>query len=106
MSDKLSTLLEQQEKLQAKIEAERANERLKLRNQIMELLEPTGYAISDIFDVRPIRTRAPSNTTYQDPADPSNTWGGRGRTPMWLSKYINQGRRLDEFRVGSGAVSE
>lgn len=106
MSEKLHTLLEQRDKLEAKIEAERKNERLRLRNQIVELLEPTGYSISDIFDVRPIRTRSPSNTTYQDPADPSNTWGGRGRTPAWLSKYLNAGRRLDEFRVGSKGTDE
>jgi DNA-binding protein H-NS len=104
MSEKLYSLLEQKEKLEAKIEAERKNERLKLREQILELLEPSGYSISDIFDVRPIRTRSPSNTTYQDPADPSNTWGGRGRTPAWLSRYINQGRKLDEFRVGGKSI--
>ena len=36
---------------------------------------------------------------YRDPADPQNTWSGRGRPARWLQAYIAQGRSKDEFKV-------
>lgn len=36
---------------------------------------------------------------YRDPANPSNTWSGRGRAAKWLADYEAQGRGRHEFRV-------
>ncbi|WP_235663829.1 H-NS histone family protein [Pseudomonas savastanoi] len=36
---------------------------------------------------------------YRDPANPFNTWGGRGKRPDWLRKYLDQGRSLSEFET-------
>ena len=44
------------------------------------------------------RTVAPK---YRDPADPSQTWAGRGQAPRWLVAYENQGRERDEFLIGA-----
>ena len=44
------------------------------------------------------RTVAPK---YRDPADPSQTWAGRGQAPRWLVAYENQGRKRDEFLIGA-----
>ncbi|HGA2320490.1 TPA: H-NS family nucleoid-associated regulatory protein [Pseudomonas putida] len=34
---------------------------------------------------------------YKDPANPFNTWAGRGKRPSWLRSYLEQGRLLEEF---------
>ncbi|HCA3195731.1 TPA: H-NS histone family protein [Klebsiella pneumoniae] len=37
---------------------------------------------------------------YRDPANPFNTWSGKGKRPEWLRKYIEEGRVLSEFEIG------
>ncbi|MGP4920721.1 MULTISPECIES: H-NS histone family protein [Pseudomonas] len=44
---------------------------------------------------RPPKGRA----RYRDPANPFNTWGGRGKRPDWLRKYLDNGRALTEFEI-------
>jgi DNA-binding protein H-NS len=34
---------------------------------------------------------------YQNPANPSNRWTGRGMKPKWLRELIEQGRQIEEF---------
>jgi DNA-binding protein H-NS len=36
---------------------------------------------------------------YRDPANPFNTWGGRGKRPEWLRKYLAEGKLLAEFEI-------
>jgi DNA-binding protein H-NS len=36
---------------------------------------------------------------YQNPADTSRTWTGRGRQPKWLTGALASGKRLDDFRM-------
>jgi DNA-binding protein H-NS len=36
---------------------------------------------------------------YRDPANPFNTWSGRGKRPHWLRDYLDQGRLLTDFEV-------
>lgn len=36
---------------------------------------------------------------YIDPNNPENSWAGRGRKPVWLMEYLNEGRSLEEFKV-------
>ena len=44
------------------------------------------------------RTVAPK---YRDPANPSQTWAGRGQAPRWLVAYESKGRKRDEFSIGA-----
>lgn len=36
---------------------------------------------------------------YRDPNHPAHTWSGKGRKPLWLQSYLDQGRDLSEFLV-------
>jgi len=38
---------------------------------------------------------------YRNPAEPSETWAGRGMQPRWLSAQIRSGKKLDDFRIQS-----
>ncbi len=33
-----------------------------------------------------------------------DTWAGRGKKPRWLSKALNEGKKLEEFLIAPGAV--
>ena len=36
---------------------------------------------------------------YQNPAQPSETWSGRGRMPRWLAAQLSAGKKIDYFRI-------
>jgi DNA-binding protein H-NS len=41
--------------------------------------------------------RAKVAIKYRD--EDGNTWTGRGRTPLWVHKHLQQGRMLESFRI-------
>jgi len=36
---------------------------------------------------------------YMNPANPSQTWSGRGKRPNWLVDELNKGKKLEDFRI-------
>ena len=38
---------------------------------------------------------------YCNPANPSETWAGRGRTPLWMTAAIKAGKKQTDFLIGS-----
>ncbi|WP_292573489.1 H-NS histone family protein [Methylomonas sp.] len=36
---------------------------------------------------------------YRNPANPSDTWTGRGLMPKWLRQLVDSGRNKDEFLI-------
>jgi DNA-binding protein H-NS len=36
---------------------------------------------------------------YRNPAQPSETWAGRGKKPRWLSAQLRSGKKLSDFRI-------
>src|ERR1700722_1019172 len=36
---------------------------------------------------------------YQNPANPTETWSGRGRQPRWLVTQLKSGKRIDDLRI-------
>jgi DNA-binding protein H-NS len=36
---------------------------------------------------------------YRDPMEYNNTWTGRGIAPLWLQRYVSNGRSKDEFLI-------
>lgn len=36
---------------------------------------------------------------YRDANNPENTWSGRGRKPLWVVAWLEQGRSLDELVI-------
>jgi DNA-binding protein H-NS len=39
---------------------------------------------------------------YRNPADPSQTWAGRGLQPRWLKAALKSGKKLDSFLITKG----
>jgi DNA-binding protein H-NS len=36
---------------------------------------------------------------YRNPADPSETWAGRGKQPRWLRAQLQSGKRIENFLI-------
>ncbi len=37
---------------------------------------------------------------YRNPANPKETWAGRGKQPKWLAAETAKGRKLEDFLIG------
>ena len=43
---------------------------------------------------------------YRNPKNRTQTWSGRGRTPLWLQAMIKQGHKIDEFAIRGHAAAQ
>ena len=41
---------------------------------------------------------------YRNPAEPSETWAGRGKKPRWLAAQLKSGKQIDDFRIDLAAA--
>lgn len=64
----------------------------KARDLGFSLAELTGAAA-------PARKRRPSSVKYANPANPSETWTGRGRKPRWFDAAIKAGKKPEDMTV-------
>jgi DNA-binding protein H-NS len=44
-------------------------------------------------------TRKPVEPRYRNPANPEQTWTGRGKKPRWLAAEIDNGKQLESFLI-------
>ncbi|MFM2423414.1 MAG: hypothetical protein RL291_1944 [Pseudomonadota bacterium] len=97
MSVKDLTDLESRVRKQLTIAKER--ERAKIKAEIMERLEDTGFSMNEIFGGRGSLKGTKVAIKYRDKSNPDNTWTGRGRQPKWLAARIAKGAKLSDFAV-------
>ena len=78
-----------------------------VRKQIIEILQREHYELHELFadlipkaTTKPIRKLGKVPPKYRNPADPAETWSGRGKQPLWLAALIAQGRKAEEFLIG------
>jgi DNA-binding protein H-NS len=36
---------------------------------------------------------------YRNPAQPAETWAGRGKQPRWLTAQLKLGKKIEDFRI-------
>jgi DNA-binding protein H-NS len=97
--DKLFTLKAQVEAaLATKVAAERRDLETKLA-QLSRLDSPRRG--------RPPGRRGgaygPVAPKYRNPANPSETWAGRGLKPRWLTAALKGGKKLEDFSIAATA---
>lgn len=91
----LKTLLNQ---VQQQISSRDAEARASARLEILALAKGAGIELKDLVKgLKPAKTPVPAQ--YQNPANPSEQWSGRGRKPRWLKELLDSGKTLDQFRI-------
>jgi len=89
----------------------------KVRAQLTKLAKAQGYSVEELFGgaapaargraagkatkapakaVRKLGTVAPK---YRNPANPKETWTGRGKQPRWLAAHTAKGKKVEEFLI-------
>lgn len=83
-----------------------------VRSKLTRLAKAEGYTIEELFGgAAPARARkaaAPARggrklgkvaPKYRNPANPKETWTGRGKQPRWLAEYTAGGRKVEDFLI-------
>jgi DNA-binding protein H-NS len=54
----------------------------------------------ELPDASAKRAYPPVLPKFRNPAEPSETWAGRGKQPRWLKAALKEkGKRLEDFRI-------
>src|SRR5207245_145428 len=74
-------------------------EKARLDQRLRRLTEP-GIAPTNVKKMPHARRPCPPVfPKYRNPAQPSETWAGRGKKPRWLTAQLRSGKQLDDFRI-------
>ena len=88
----------------------------KVRAQLAAAAKKAGYSIEELFGagapaakaVRGAKAAKGAKTgrtlpkvapKYRNPANPAETWTGRGKQPRWLAEFTKQGRKVEDFLI-------
>lgn len=58
-----------------------------------------GFSLSELTGATIVRKRAPAVAKYANPADPADTWSGRGRKPRWFEAALNAGKSPEDLTI-------
>ena len=59
-----------------------------------------GYSLAELTGVAaPVRKRSLAVPKYANPADPSDTWSGRGRKPRWFEAALKAGKSPEDLAI-------
>ena len=73
-----------------------AAEKAKLEKRLRQLQSNAASSGSFQRERRPYPQVLPK---YRNPAEPSETWAGRGKQPRWVTAQLKSGKKLDDFRI-------
>ncbi len=62
------------------------------KKKILELARQYGLSLDELTNGDTHRPRAPVAPKFANPADPSQTWTGRGRQPLWMAEALASGK--------------
>jgi DNA-binding protein H-NS len=75
----------------------------KARKQILAIAQKAGVSVEELLAINVKKTKKKTGQKvqpqYQNPADNSQTWTGRGRQPRWIAEGLAGGKTLDDFRI-------
>lgn len=65
--------------------------------ELEEKARELGFSLSELTGVSVGRKRAPAVAKYANPANPEETWSGRGRQPRWFAAALASGKKPDDL---------
>lgn len=95
----LKELKQLQKDVATAIEHFKDRERRKALAEVEAFVRERGLTVADLTEISLKRSRRPAVPKYANPADPSQTWTGRGRKPHWIIAALAAGKSLDELTI-------
>ena len=84
-----------------------------VRSKVTKFAKAEGYTLEELFGMSGNRgakgAAKPSSRAgrklgkvapkYRNPANPKETWTGRGKHPRWMAALIAKGKKADDFLI-------
>lgn len=72
-----------------------------LRREAEDLAQSLNMTVAEVFGIEKGGKQAGKKLPpkYINPADPSQTWSGRGKRPNWLNEALARGESLKSFEI-------
>lgn len=81
------------------LEAKQASNRKQVIAQIKELAASIDVTVEITDDKNSRKSSSSVTAKYANPANPYETWTGRGLAPKWMKALTDQGHQKDEFLI-------
>ncbi len=98
-SQQLNELIEHARQRQSELARENLGA---LRERLEKIIKQEGYTVDEVFPGRGRRARKTGATVapkYANPANPAQTWSGRGKRPRWFHEALASGRRESDLLI-------
>jgi DNA-binding protein H-NS len=69
------------------------------RGESPKIVAPVGLKSAERKRDRPRRKYPKVYPKYRNPADPSETWSGRGKQPRWLVSALKSGKSIEDLEI-------
>ncbi len=107
----LGALIEKAKQQQSRLAKRTPN--ATVRSKITKFAKAEGYTLEELFGMSGNRgakaAAKPSSRAgrklgkvapkYRNPANPKETWSGRGKHPRWMAALIAKGKKADDFLI-------
>ncbi|MCU0910814.1 MAG: H-NS histone family protein [Rhodobacteraceae bacterium] len=91
------------QKLQADVEKALSNIDQKKKEDAKKAAEEAakkfGFSLDELVGKTRGKAAKVSAAKYRNPANPKQTWTGRGRQPGWIKDGLAKGKKLAEFAI-------
>lgn len=74
-------------------------ERRKALAEVEAFARERGLSPSDLADIAQRKTRRPAEPKFANPANPEQTWTGRGRKPGWVVAALASGKTMSDLEI-------
>ncbi|UXY16227.1 H-NS histone family protein [Chitiniphilus purpureus] len=101
----LPQLYQLQKDLDREIVRRKETDKQDLLNQLQNLAAAKGFSLNEVLGLdkkgaKKTTAAAPATKAqFRNPADPNQTWSGRGRKPQWALDWIGAGKSIDDLRI-------
>lgn len=93
--DELKKLKADVERALSSVDARRKSEAKRAAEQAVKEF---GFSLEEVLTA-PGPKGSKGAPKYANPADPSQTWTGRGRKPNWVNDALESGKSLDDLAI-------
>lgn len=69
------------------------------RQELRRVAAKYGFTLDELLAGKMTRSSGEADAQYAHPSDPSKTWSGRGRRPLWLKELEESGYSLEQLRI-------
>jgi DNA-binding protein H-NS len=93
-------LLELRGQVETAIKSAEKRERKEALKAAEKAAAEYGFSLSELSEgaAKPAKS-AKSSAKYKNPANPDQTWSGRGRKPQWVHDALNAGADISDLEI-------